>query len=149
MGDWHGTVQSSCGKSTEMAGEKSAGVRTDGSTRRVAKALEVRLIVRENKGRIVMTLRYTEYVRLKTGRYQSVGKFGDEIYAYEVLTGVTDSPEYHQISKAEFDSFETWTKEYISDLKKLYDIINRPVICSGYLGKEELDTSLLRDLENE
>lgn len=39
-----------------------------------------------------MTLRYTEYVRLKTGRYQSVGKFGDTIYAYEVLTGVTDSP---------------------------------------------------------
>jgi len=96
-----------------------------------------------------MTLRYTEYVRLKTGRYQSVGKFGDHIYAYEVLTGVTDSPEYHQISKAEFDSFETWTKEYISDLKKLYDIINRPVICSGYLGKEKLDRSLLRDLENE
>lgn len=97
------------------------------------------------KGR-VMTLRYTEYVRLKTGRYQSVGKFGDTIYAYEVLTGVTDSPEYHQISKEEFDSFETWTQEYISDLKKLYEIINRPVICSGYFGKEYLDTSLLRDM---
>ncbi|MFJ5765004.1 hypothetical protein ACIP9C_06565 [Lysinibacillus sp. NPDC093210] len=91
-------------------------------------------------------MRYTEYVRLKTGRYQSVGTFGETIYAYEVLTGITDSPEYHQISKDEFDSFETWAQENISDLKKMYEIINRPVICSGYLGKEELDTSLFRDL---
>jgi len=91
-------------------------------------------------------VRYTDYIRLKTGRYQSVGKFGDNIYAYEVLTGVTDSPEYHQISMAEFDSFETWSQEYISDLKKMYEIINRPVICSGYLGRAELNTSLLRDI---
>lgn len=91
-------------------------------------------------------MRYTDYIRLKKGRYQSVGKFGDKIYAYEVLTGVTDSPEYHQISKAEFDSFETWSEEFISDLNKMYEIINRPVICSGYLGREWLDTSLLRDM---
>ncbi len=56
-------------------------------------------------------MRYNEYIRLKTGRYQSVGKFGDHIYAYEVLTG-----------------------------------INRPVICSRYLGRAELNTSLLRDM---
>ncbi|WP_438432723.1 hypothetical protein [Gorillibacterium sp. sgz500922] len=92
-------------------------------------------------------MRYTDYIRLKTGRYQSVGKFGDHIYAYEVLTGVTDSPEYHQISKAEFDSFETWSQEYILDLKKMYEIINRPVFCSGYLGREMLDPSLLRDIK--
>ncbi|MEK3768261.1 hypothetical protein MKY14_06865 [Paenibacillus sp. FSL R5-0887] len=91
-------------------------------------------------------MKYTDYICLKTGRYQSVGKFGDNIYAYEVLTGVTDSPEYHQISKAEFDSFETWSKEYISDLKKMYEIINRPVICSGYLGRAELNLSLLRNI---
>ncbi|MEK4474904.1 hypothetical protein NSQ91_16925 [Paenibacillus sp. FSL R7-0048] len=91
-------------------------------------------------------MKYTDYICLKTGRYQSVGKFGDNIYAYEVLTGVTDSPEYHQISKAEFDSFETWSQEYISDLKKMYEIINRPVICSGYLGRAELDPSLLRNI---
>lgn len=91
-------------------------------------------------------MRYTDYVRLKFGKYQSAGKFGDNLYLYEVLTGVTDSPEYHQISKEEFDSFETWTQEYISDLKKLYEIMNRPVICSGYLGKEYLNTSLLRDM---
>ncbi|WP_157692514.1 hypothetical protein [Paenibacillus tuaregi] len=30
----------------------------------------------------VMTLRYNKYIRLKTGRYPSVGKFGDHIYAY-------------------------------------------------------------------
>ncbi|MDH6430567.1 hypothetical protein BSK62_23045 [Paenibacillus odorifer] len=93
-----------------------------------------------------MTVKYTDYICLKTGRYQSVGKFGDNIYAYEVLTGVTDSPEYHQISKAEFDSFETWSQEYISDLKKMYEIINRPVICSGYLGRAELNLSLLRNI---
>ncbi|OMD86707.1 MULTISPECIES: hypothetical protein [Paenibacillus] len=91
-------------------------------------------------------MKYTDYICLKTGRYQSVGKFGDNIYAYEVLTGVTDSPEYHQISKAEFDSFETWSQEYISDLKKMYEIINRPVICSGYLGRAELNLSLLRNI---
>ena len=93
-----------------------------------------------------MTLRYTDYIRLKTGRYQSVGKFGDDIYAYEVLTGIADSPEYHQISKEEFESFETWSQEYITDLKKPYEIINRPVICSGYLGRAELNTSLLREM---
>lgn len=93
-----------------------------------------------------MFLRYTEYVRKKTGRYQSVGMFGNTIYAFEVLTGITDSPEYHQISKEEFDAFETWAQENITDLNKLYEIINRPVICSGYLGKEKLDTSLLQDL---
>jgi hypothetical protein len=93
-----------------------------------------------------MTLRYTDYIRLKTGRYQSVGKFGDDIYAYEVLTGIADTPEYHQISKEEFESFEAWSQEYITDLKKLYEIINRPVICSGYLGRAELNTSLLREM---
>ncbi|MFJ7646129.1 hypothetical protein ACIQ1H_01195 [Lysinibacillus sp. NPDC097279] len=91
-------------------------------------------------------MRYTEYVCKKTGRYQSVGMFGNTIYAFEVLTGITDSPEYHQISKEEFDAFETWAQENITDLNKLYEIINRPVICSGYLGKEKLDTSLLQDL---
>ncbi|GIO33567.1 MULTISPECIES: hypothetical protein [Paenibacillus] len=91
-------------------------------------------------------MRYTDYIRLKTGRYQSVGKFGDDIYAYEVLTGIADTPEYHQISKEEFDLFESWSQEYITGLKKLYEIINRPVICSGYLGRAELNTSLLRDI---
>lgn len=41
-----------------------------------------------------MFLRYTEYVCKKTGRYQYIGIFGN-IYAFEVLTGITDSPEYH------------------------------------------------------
>jgi len=96
----------------------------------------------------IMPIRYTDYVRLKKDRYQSVGKFGEDIYAYEVLTGVTDSPEYHQISKEEFDSFETWSKEVdgVMDMKKFYEIANRPVLCSGYVGKEYLDTSWLRDM---
>lgn len=97
---------------------------------------------------MTMPIRYTEYVRLKKGRYQSVGKFGEDIYAYEIPTGVTDSPEYHQISQEEFDSFEVWSggESGVTDMKKFYEIVNRPVLCSGYLGKEYLDTSRLRDL---
>ncbi|WP_434748699.1 hypothetical protein [Paenibacillus amylolyticus] len=97
------------------------------------------------KGRVI-TLRYTEYVRIKTGSAQSVGTFGNSIYAYEILTGLTDSPEYHQISKEEFDSFEMWSEDHATNNKKLYEILGRPVLCSGYLGRGELDTSLLRDM---
>lgn len=95
---------------------------------------------------IIMTFRYTDYVRLKKGRYQSVGKFGEDIYAYEILTGVADSPEYHQISKEEFDSFESWGQQEPMDMKKFYEIKNRPALCGGYLGSEYLDTSRLQDL---
>lgn len=83
-------------------------------------------------------MRYTDYIRLKTGRYQSVGKFGDNIYAYEVLTGVTDSPEYHQISMAEFDSFETWSQEYISDLKKCMKSLTAPLSAAATWGERSL-----------
>ncbi|WP_322923306.1 hypothetical protein [Paenibacillus campi] len=92
-----------------------------------------------------MSIRYTDYVRLKTGQYQSVGKFGDDIYAYEMLTGITDTPEYHQISKQEFDSFEIWSQAG-PEYKKMYELLARSVLCSGYLGRAYLDTSLLRDL---
>ncbi len=95
---------------------------------------------------IIMSFRYKDYVRLKEGGYHSVGKFGDDIYAYEVLTGFTDTPEYHQISKAEFDSFEVWGRSDNMDMQKFYEIAGRPVLCSGYLGKAELDTSLLQYL---
>ncbi|WP_289376316.1 hypothetical protein ACN9MH_29225 [Paenibacillus silvae] len=91
-------------------------------------------------------MRYTEYVRIKTGSAQSVGMFGNSIYAYEILTGVTDSPEYHQISKEEFDTFEMWSQDHTTNYKKTYEILNRPVLCSGYLGRGELDTSSLRDM---
>ena len=92
-----------------------------------------------------LTFRYTDYVRLKKGRYQSVGKFGDDIYAYEIATGIADSPEYHQISREEFDSFESWGQQEEMDMKKFYEIKNRPVLCSGYLGREYMDMSKLWD----
>ncbi|MEW4372381.1 hypothetical protein [Paenibacillus kandeliae] len=94
----------------------------------------------------MMSIRYTDYVRVKKGPYQSVGTFGDDIYVYEVLTGVADSPEYHQISKEEFDSFDDWVQTHGKDMKKFYEVVNRPVLCSGYLGREYLDTSLLREM---
>ena len=71
-----------------------------------------------------MSIRYTDYARMKIGQYQSVRKFGDEIYAYKMLTGVTDTPEY----------------------KKMYQIFGRPLLCSSYLGKEYLDPLLLCDM---
>lgn len=40
MGDRHGPVQSRCRESREMAGQKSAWVRADGSARRVASTLD-------------------------------------------------------------------------------------------------------------
>ncbi|WP_157890085.1 hypothetical protein [Paenibacillus sp. DMB5] len=46
----------------------------------------------------------------------------------------------------EFETFEVWSEEQITDRKQTCVIINRPVICSGYLGKAVLDRSLLRDL---
>ncbi len=93
-----------------------------------------------------MGFHYKEYVRLKEGGYHSVGKFGEDIYAYEVLTGFTDTPEYHQISREEFDSFEVWGRNDAMDMNKFYEIAERPVLCSGYLGRANLDMSLLQDL---
>lgn len=92
-----------------------------------------------------MSIRYTDYVRMKTGQYQSVGKFGEDIYVFEMLTGITDTSEFHQISKQEFDSFEVWSEE-APEYPKTYEILARPVLCSGYLGKAYLDPSLLRDM---
>ncbi len=92
-----------------------------------------------------MSIRYTDYVRLKEGGYHSVGKFGDDIYAYEMLTGITDTAEYHQISKEEFDTFEVWSQEG-PEYKKMYELLERPVLCSGYLGRAYLDMSLLQDM---
>lgn len=79
-------------------------------------------------------MNYKEYIRIKIGNYQSVGMFGEKIYAYEVLTGFADVPEYHQISRQEFDTFEKRQNEKTTDLKILYNIINRKAFCSGYKG---------------
>ncbi|MFD1175934.1 hypothetical protein ACFQ3W_06385 [Paenibacillus puldeungensis] len=77
-------------------------------------------------------MNYRDYKRLKLGPYQSAGMIGD-VYAFEILTGIADTPEYYQITKEEFDSYEDWSKEFITDLKTLYTVVNRKCICSGYL----------------
>ena len=66
-------------------------------------------------------MNYKDYQRLKIGNWMSVGKFSDRLYAMEFLTGATDVPEYHKISKEEFDSFENW-----KDTDKVIEINRRP-----------------------
>lgn len=84
-------------------------------------------------------MKYTDYERIKTGAACSVGKFGRDIFAFEILTGIADVPEYHQITEEEFASFDIWKDE----LTTLLDIKNRPVICSAYAGLGELNEKLL------
>lgn len=74
---------------------------------------------------------YKNYKRLKEGPYQSVGIL-EGVYVFEILTGIADTPEYYRITKEEFDTYEQWKTEWITDLKTLYTIVNRKCICSGY-----------------
>lgn len=66
-------------------------------------------------------MNYKDYERLKIGNWMSVGKFSDKLYAMEFLTGAVGVPEYHKISKEEFDSFEEW-----KDTDKVGEINRRP-----------------------
>ncbi|WP_455717407.1 hypothetical protein [Anaerosporobacter sp.] len=63
-------------------------------------------------------MNYKDYKMSKKGQYESVGTFGDSIYAYEYLTGACCVPEYIQITKAEYDTFEQWKNECIGDFGK-------------------------------
>ncbi|WP_416325922.1 hypothetical protein [[Eubacterium] hominis] len=51
-------------------------------------------------------MNYKDYKCLKLGDWMSVGKFSDKLYAMEFLTGAVGIPEYHIISKEEYDTFE-------------------------------------------
>lgn len=84
-------------------------------------------------------MRYTDYERIKSGSFCSVGKFGGKIYAFEILTGIACAPEYHRISRVEFDCFEDWKNN--GDI--LREITNRPVLCSAYRGHTEFDEAEL------
>lgn len=66
-------------------------------------------------------MNYKDYKRLKIGNWISVGKFSDRLYAMEVLTGAVNAPEYHKITKEEFDTFEVW-----KDSPKKAEILHRP-----------------------
>ncbi|MEA5050211.1 MAG: hypothetical protein VB021_01920 [Oscillospiraceae bacterium] len=66
-------------------------------------------------------MNYRDFTRLKTGNWVSVGKFSDRLYAMEVLTGAVSAPEYHKITKEEFDTFESW-----KDSEKVRAILHRP-----------------------
>lgn len=84
-------------------------------------------------------MKYTDYKRIKSGGFCSVGKFGEKIYAFEILTGIATAPEYHRISREEFDCFEDWKNS--KDI--LQEITNRPVFCSAYRGHTEFDETEL------
>lgn len=78
---------------------------------------------------------YRDYKEKKHGDYQSVGMFGDSVYAYEQLTGFANLPEYRQITKEEFETFEQWSKEDVKDLGVLADVRDRDVLCSTHKGE--------------
>ena len=84
-------------------------------------------------------MNYRDYEMKKKGQFQSVGMFGNNIYAYEILTGFCCVPEYYQITKDEFDTFEKWSKEQITDMGKLSEIHSRGILCSGNQGHSEID----------
>lgn len=84
-------------------------------------------------------MNYKDYKRIKMGNFISVGMFGDNIYACEVLTGICDIPGYHQITEDEFNEFEDWKNEKITDFKTLYEVLNRTELCSGYRGHTEIE----------
>ena len=84
-------------------------------------------------------MRYTDYERIKSGSFCSVGKFGEKIYAFEILTGIANAPVYHQISREEFDCFEDWKNS--EDI--LLEITSRPAFCSAYQGYAEFDETEL------
>ncbi|RUS44929.1 hypothetical protein [Cohnella sp. AR92] len=75
-------------------------------------------------------MNYRDYKQIKQGQYQSVGMLG-EFFVYEVLTGIADVPEYYQITKNEFETFEQWQN---NDSFIVGKIKNRKCICSGYRG---------------
>lgn len=83
-------------------------------------------------------MNYKDYKLNKKGQYESVGIFGDSIFAYEYLTGACCVPEYIQITKEEYDTFEQWKNESIKDFGKKYEVHNRIALCSAYKGYTEI-----------
>lgn len=71
------------------------------------------------------------YKVLKKGRYQSVGIL-ENTYVFEIKTGIADVPEYYRITKKEFDTYDQWKDEWITDKKTIYTIVNRKCFCSAY-----------------
>ena len=69
-----------------------------------------------------------DYKMLKEGPYSSVGIFAEQ-YAFEILTGICDVPEYYPITKEEFDTYDEWNENYD---KVVRDIKNRKLIYSSY-----------------
>ena len=96
------------------------------------------MILRNLKNLRDDVMNYRDYKRIKDWNCQSVGMFDDKIYAYEVLTGFANAPEYYQITQEEFDTYDEWKTETPRDLNILYEIVNRNPLCSAYKGRTEI-----------
>lgn len=81
---------------------------------------------------------YKDYHAAKWRNQESVGTFGNEIYAYQKLTGNNSMPSYTQIMKAEFDSFESWSEGMQAAVN------SRPYLC---LADEEYGEICEYDIE--
>ncbi|MBR1865319.1 MAG: hypothetical protein IJ801_02310 [Lachnospiraceae bacterium] len=80
-------------------------------------------------------MNYKDFKITKHGKKCSIGKFTEQLFAMEILTGYGNVPEYRKISKAEFNTFDIWK----DDKEKIKDILNRPVFCSGYENQTDFD----------
>ncbi|GHU56668.1 hypothetical protein AGMMS49975_20410 [Clostridia bacterium] len=62
------------------------------------------------------------FKRLKLGQWQSVGVFGEDVYAFECLIGRLNSALFWEITKEEFDTAEEWweiTDKNKDDIEKV------------------------------
>lgn len=84
-------------------------------------------------------MNYKDYHCIKLGSYFSIGKFGENLYCLENLTGFASAPEYHKITKEEFDSFEEWK----NNKEIIFEIICRPAFCSSYAGCRDFNENNL------
>ena len=78
---------------------------------------------------------YKDFQSLKHDKKFSIGKFGDNLFAFETKSGYGCVPEYRKLSKAEFNTFDIWR----TDREKIKDILKRPIFCSGYEGETDFD----------
>lgn len=66
-------------------------------------------------------MNYKDFNLKKTYSMCGVGYFTEHLYAIQFLNGAVSAPEFHCITKEEFDTFDDW-----KDTSKVRTIDNRP-----------------------
>lgn len=79
-------------------------------------------------------MNYRDYNEIKIGKYSSVGKFGNGVYAFRHIEGAVFHSTYYTITEREF-------KEYPENEYELamFHFEKSIKICSDYLGDTEFD----------